>query len=81
MARVFEAAFSKLFHYLDQVKKLCLSAHLRAFGRSSSKLHSFLSLALGGAVSGEIHALFDLPCGRSPLYLLNRRLGEPYSLP
>jgi len=75
MARVFEAVFSKLFHYLDLVKKLCcLSAHLRAFGRSSGMLHSFLSLALGGAVSGEIHALFDLPQGRSPLYLLNSRL-------
>jgi len=77
MARVFEAAFSKLFHYLEQVKKLCcLCAHLRAFGRSSGKLYSFLSLALDGAVSGEIHVLFDLSQGRSLWYLL----GGPYSL-
>jgi hypothetical protein len=32
----------------------------------------------GGGVSGQLHALADLPQGNNPQYKLNRSIGEPW---
>jgi len=46
-------------------------------GRVKVQLHTFLTSALDGMVSGQLHARPLYPRGRSSWYTLDRRLGCP----
>jgi hypothetical protein len=51
---------------------------MKAYGGVDVYIHIFLTSALVGD-SGQLHAPAALPLGKSPLYLLDWRLGWPQS--